>query len=112
MSGKVKVRRRKSGSRRASDGKGDRRMIAGLRFRTPGLAPGDESNRRLDRIDQLWVENESFCIRVGRETDWTEIALWTADALRHGKVQIPLPTIDHVLAEQLRGCAEKRVHAP
>jgi len=94
----VKVRRRKKSSRGAGDGKGDRRMIAGKRFRTPGLPPGDESSRRLDRIDQLWLENEAFCNRVRRDVEWTDIALWAADALRHGKVRIPLPSIDDVLA--------------
>ncbi len=90
----VKVRRHTKGSRWA----GDRRMIAGKRFRTPGLQPGDESSCRLDRIDQLWLKIEAFHSRGRRNVKWTDIALWAAHEFRHGKVQIPLPSIDDVLA--------------
>lgn len=96
MSGTNKrtVRRHK---RRTDDGKGLRRMIAGLRFRLPHGLGDREADQRFARIEDLWKDNEAFCRRIGREVEWTDIALWAAEYLKRGELRIPIPPIDEIL---------------
>ncbi len=83
---------------RADDGKGDRRMIAGKRFRTPGVT-GPEAERRFDRIEDIWKDNEAFCnIHLMTEPHWNHVALWAANSIRMGERRVPLPPLDDVLA--------------
>ncbi|PHQ34829.1 hypothetical protein [Rhodopirellula bahusiensis] len=92
---KLKTRRSK---KRTDDGKGDRRMKAGKRFRTPGVA-GDEADKRFARIDQLWDDNEHFCENdLKQDAQWTPIAIWAAESIRQGEFRVPLPPIDDILA--------------
>ena len=88
------IRRHKQ---RTDDGKGVRRLIAGKRFRTPAGVSTREADQRFSRIEDLWRDNETFCRRIGREPEWTEIALWAADVLRKGELRAPLPPIDDFL---------------
>lgn len=93
----INRRRTRRGKKRTDDGKGDRRMIAGKRLRTPGVT-GDEADKRFSRIEQLWEDNERFCERqLKRGPDWTPIALWAAEAFRLGEVRVSLPPIDDIL---------------
>ena len=90
-----KTRRRKD---RADDGKGDRRMIAGKRFRTPGVT-GPEAEKRFDRIEDIWKDNEAFCTKhLTTEPHWNHVALWAANSIRMGERRVPLPQLDDVLA--------------
>lgn len=83
--------------KRTDDGKGERRMIAGMRFRTPGVS-GPEADKRFDRIDDVWRDNEAFCRRQLRaEPHWNHIALWAAESIRKGELRVPLPPIDDIL---------------
>ncbi|MHB8897865.1 MAG: hypothetical protein ACYC6Y_03865 [Thermoguttaceae bacterium] len=88
------VRRHK---KRTDDGKGLRRMIAGLRFRLPHGVGDREADQRFSRIEDLWKDNEAFCRRIGREVEWTDIALWAAEYLKRGELRIPIPPIDEIL---------------
>ncbi len=89
------IRRHK---RRSDDGKGIRRLIAGRRFRaTAGVDPR-EAEQRFLKIEALWRDNEQFCSRIGRPPQWTDIAIWAAEALRKGEVRVSLPPIDDILA--------------
>lgn len=89
-----KTRRRKQ---RTDDGKGDRRMIAGKRFRTPS-ATGLEADKRFERIDDVWRDNETFCRKkLKKEPHWNHIALWAAESIRKGVMRVPLPPIDDIL---------------
>lgn len=83
--------------KRTDDGKGFRRMIAGRRFRMPPETTEHEANRRFARIEDLWHDNEAFCQKTGHSLDWTKIALWAADFIRKGEMQVPLPPIDDIL---------------
>ena len=84
--------------RRTDDGKGVRRMIAGQRFRSPAGVGIHEANQRFSRIEELWQDNEAFCQQIGRDPEWTDIALWAAEHLRKGELRIPLPPLDDILA--------------
>src|SRR5688572_24612177 len=89
------IRRHK---RRTDDGKGLRRLIAGRRFRMPvGVTPLEAESRFLT-IERVWRDNETFCRRIGRELDWTGIALWAAESYRKGDLGVVLPPIDDVLS--------------
>lgn len=96
MSGTNKraVRRHK---KRTDDGKGLRRMIAGQRFRLPHGVGDREADQRFSRLEDLWKDNEAFCRRIGRDVEWTDIALWTAEYLKRGELRIPIPPIDEIL---------------
>ncbi len=89
------VRRHKQ---RSDDGKGLRRLIAEKRFRLPVGVSGPEAEQRFLLIERLWRDNEAFCRKIHRETQWTEIALWAAESIRHGTPRIPMPPIDDILA--------------
>jgi hypothetical protein len=89
------VRRHKQ---RSDDGKGLRRLIAEKRFRLPVGVSGPEAEQRFLLIERLWRDNEAFCRKIHREAQWTEIALWAAESIRHGTPRIPLPPIDNILA--------------
>lgn len=89
-----KTRRRKSGK---DDGKGERRMIAGERFRTPGIS-GSEANQRFDRIEDVWRDNKIFCQRqLVAEPNWNYIARWAAESIRKGDLRIQIPPIDDIV---------------
>lgn len=89
------VRRHKQ---RSDDGKGLRRLIAEKRFRLPVGVSGPEAEQRFLLIERLWRDNEAFCREIHRAAQWTEIALWAAESIRHGTPRIPLPPIDDILA--------------
>ena len=89
------VRRHK---RRTDDGKGLRRMIAGRRFRVPAGIEAREAEKRFARIEDVWRDNESYCRDLGRDAEWTEIALWAAEAIRRGELRVPLPRMDDILS--------------
>jgi len=83
--------------KRTDDGKGLRRYIAGKRFRLTAGVDGREADERFQRIEALWRDNENFCRKEKRSTDWTETALWAAEFLRRGALRVPLPPIDDIL---------------
>jgi len=73
-------------------------MIAGERFRTPGVS-GTEADKRFDRIEEVWKDNEVFSrtqLRV--EPCWNHIAFWAANSIRSGELRVPPPPIDDVIA--------------
>ena len=72
-------------------------MIAGKRFRTPGVS-GSEANKRFDRIEDVWKDNEIFCQRqLVTEPSWNYIALWAAESIRKGDLRIQIPPIDDIV---------------
>ena len=83
---------------RSDDGKGLRRLIAGKRFRLPAGVSSQEADQRFLMIERLWRDNEAFCHKIDREAQWTDIALWAAEKIRHGVPRIPVPPIDDILA--------------
>lgn len=89
------IRRHKN---RIDDGKGYRRMIAGRRFRLPAGLIERDAELRFGWIEELWLDNEKFCRKVGREPLWTDIALWASECFRHGERRVSLPPVDHILA--------------
>ena len=84
------IRRHK---KRTDDGKGQRRLIAGKRFRLPVGISSKEVDDRFLLIERLWRDNEEFCYRNLLEAEWTEIALWAADHMSKGVVKWQLPAI-------------------
>lgn len=89
------IRRHK---KRTDDGKGQRRYIAGERFRLPAGLESREVEHRFLLMEKIWSDNEAFCIHIGREPVWTDIALWAANCIKKGDARIPLPPIDDILA--------------
>jgi len=85
------IRRHKS---RRDDGKGDRRYIAGRRFRCPKGVSGQESDRRFLLLEQLWRDNEAFCKQKDRPVEWNDLVSGIADAIRQGKRRVPLPDLE------------------
>lgn len=93
ITNKPRTRRSK---KRTDDGKGERRMKAGIRFRTPGVT-GADADKRFARIDQLWDDNQRFCENyLKQDAKWTPIALWAAESFRQGEFRVPLPPIDDI----------------
>lgn len=88
------IRRHK---KRTDDGKGERRMVAGRRFRLPKGVNGHDADQRFARIEALWEDNESFCRRICRDVEWTDIALWAAERFKQGELRITLPPIGEIL---------------
>ena len=78
------IRRHKRGK---DDGKGDRRYIAGTRFRCPKGTSRQEADRRFLLIEQLWRDNEAFCYRTGRPVEWNSLVAGIADTIRMGKAR-------------------------
>lgn len=72
-------------------------MVAGRRFRTPGVS-GREADQRFSRIEDLWRDNEAFCRNTRQDPVWTDVALWAADWLRKGEMRVVLPPLDDLLA--------------
>ena len=73
-------------------------MVAGKRFRLPADVDSREADRRFGWIEELWLDNETFCRKIGREVIWTDIALWAAELFRGGERRLPLPPVDDILA--------------
>lgn len=93
-----KPRARRS-KKRTDDGKGDRRMVAGKRFRTPGVPPGPEAEKLWARIEDVANDNEVFCrTQLGVEPRWNHMALWAVNSIRTGELRVPLPPIDDLIA--------------
>ena len=85
------IRRHRRGK---DDGKGERRHIAGKRFRCPKGTSRQESDRRFLLIEQLWRDNEAFCQRTGRPVEWNSLVSNLADTIRLGNGRVPLPDLD------------------
>lgn len=85
------IRRHRRGK---DDGKGDRRYIAGRRFRCPKGTAKQEADRRFLLIEQLWRDNEVFCHRTGRPVEWNSLVSDLADTIRLGSARLPLPDLD------------------
>jgi hypothetical protein len=84
--------------RRTDDGKGVRRLIAGKRFRAPAGVDAKTADQRFSRIEDVWRDNEQFCVLARRPPDWTPIAIWAAECILKGHPRVPLPSIHDVLA--------------
>jgi integrase len=76
------------------DGKGERRYIAGVRFRCPKDTPPQEADRRFLLIEQVWRDNEAFCQRMDRPLEWNSLVSGVADAIRLGARRVPLPDLN------------------
>lgn len=85
------IRRHKT---RSDDGKGERRYIAGRRFRCPKGTSKQEADRRFLLIEQLWRDNEAFCQRKDRPVEWNDLVSDVADIIRQGSKRVPLPDLD------------------
>ena len=78
--------------RRTDDGKGVRRLIAGRRFRAPAGVDAKTADQRFSRIEDVWRDNEQFCVQFGRPAEWTPIPTWAAEHILKGHARVPLPS--------------------